>query len=192
MVNPEAITIYDRTAEQLDEFLVYCVCVAGKRSSTIAPRVQSLYEWICPTGNTRFLCALASMTEPEIMMAVRRQGIGPFTQKGYALHRLAQLWAADQFDPQVCTREQLEGIKWIGSKTACLFLLHSRPGLRVVSLDRHILAYLREQGISAPMDSPPKGSTAYKHFEQAFLNLADTQGRDPAEFDLAIWTERKS
>ena len=42
MIDPQNIVRYDYTDNELQELIVFCVCVAGKKASVIAPRVDKL------------------------------------------------------------------------------------------------------------------------------------------------------
>jgi thermostable 8-oxoguanine DNA glycosylase len=86
---------------------------------------------------------------------------------------------------RIVTIEQLESIKGIGSKTARFFILHSRPDQKVAVLDTHILKWLREQGYSAPKQTPTK--KRYAILESIFLTEAWKREMNPADLDLMIW-----
>lgn len=86
---------------------------------------------------------------------------------------------------KTCSVEELEAIPWIGPKTARCFLVHSRKNVKYACLDTHVLHYLRDQGIDAPLSTPT--GKKYKYFENIFLRLANEAKMSPAKFDLWIW-----
>ena len=40
MINPAEVTNYNRTQSELQEFLLFCINVAGKKSSIEAPKLE--------------------------------------------------------------------------------------------------------------------------------------------------------
>ena len=80
---------------------------------------------------------------------------------------------------------ELESVNGIGSKTARFFVLHSQKDARVACLDVHILKWLREQGYSAPKQTPTK--KRYAILESIFLTEAWKREMNPADLDLMIW-----
>lgn len=112
---------------------------------------------------------------------MKSAGIGCYSQKAITFMQLAE----SNLNLKSCGVEDLEKIKGIGPKTARCFLIHSRPNQRLAGLDTHILKYLREKGIDAPLSTPP--AKKYKKLEQEFIKLADNAGKSVAEFDLEIW-----
>jgi thermostable 8-oxoguanine DNA glycosylase len=191
MVDPFRITDYNRDDEGLDEFLVFAVAVAGKDSSRTAQAVRRLRDRLAamagPVG-PRFLDLLARFSREEIAAALHECGIHPHNQKAEALHGLASAWQSGTFDPRTCILAQLEAFRYVGSKTARFFLMHSRPGQRLACLDTHVLKHLRSRGVpDVSSKTPDKRSATYRRLEERFLRMADEAGMSPADYDLSIW-----
>lgn len=100
MVDPMNITIYDRNDRQLQEFLIFCICVAGKTAQTTALAVERFlnilsYEDpdpICKGCTLRPLTLIGLFSESEIAEAMRQAGLGCYYQRSVALKRLATMW----------------------------------------------------------------------------------------------------
>ena len=52
MIDPKNITNYNRTRVELEEFLLFAICVAGKSSSQIAPKINALCAEAKDCGDT--------------------------------------------------------------------------------------------------------------------------------------------
>ncbi len=87
---------------------------------------------------------------------------------------------------RTCSVDDLENIYGLGRKTSRCFLIHTRKNARVAGLDVHILKFLRDQGIDAPI-STPSSRKKYLELEKTFIEFADKAGKPIAEYDLAIW-----
>ena len=44
MINPAEVTNYNRTQYELEEFILFCINVAGKKSSIEAPKLEVFIE----------------------------------------------------------------------------------------------------------------------------------------------------
>lgn len=191
VTDPDNLT--EKPPENLEEFAVFSVCVAGKTARTIQKcltrfwdsMIQELHhskkpgeahEW---WGRGPF-AMLREFQARSIALRLKRAGVGCQTTKGRALHELA--WA--DFDLSNVTTDELEMIHGIGPKTARFFLIYTRPGIKLACLDRHILRWMREQGVDAPEDTP--SGRRYRVLEEKFLSMVP-EGRTVAEFDLEIW-----
>jgi len=185
MIHPDRITNFNRAPWQLEEFLLFCVCVAGKSAHTQAERLE------------RFLGSVAGRRGPiqkvrallgsgQLRSALERAGIGQYRRIGAAFGELA----SKRFDLASVSIEDLESITGIGPKTARFFVLHSRPGQRVAVIDRHVLGFLRECGLTTLL-RPPGDAKRYRELEEVFLQQADAEGRAPHELDLSVWLARR-
>lgn len=193
-IDPNAVTDFNRTDAQLEEFFIYAVCVAGKQASVISRQVEDLLaalhrERPAEAENHKPLTPFVLLNfhdQDGIARRLQAQGIGCYNQKAAALCKAAGLWVFNELDLRTCTVADLEAIKWIGPKTARFFLLHSRPGQRLAAIDTHILKFLAAKGVKVPQSVPGKGNT-YTRLEREFLKLADEAGKSPADYDLMIW-----
>ena len=58
--------------------------------------------------------------------------------------------------------------------------------MRFAGLDTHILKFLTAKGFDAPK-STPASKKKYVELEQAFIEIAEKEGKTPATLDLEIW-----
>lgn len=178
-VDPDKITSYVCTNPELELRILFWVCAAGKNGNTAARCLEKLLDKWQDLGETPF--SIVGKI-PNLSQEMKVAGIGCYNNKSVTFLQLSQSGLNLQF----CSVEDLEGIKGIGPKTARCFLIHSRPNQRLAGLDTHILKYLREHGIEAPVSTPPTGKK-YRELEKHFLALADKAGKSVADFDLEIW-----
>lgn len=183
MIDPQNITKYDRTQEELEELALFAICVAGKRADLTAQKVDAFLK-------------LLNQKHPGVkpfraIYQEGRQGVYGLLQQVRMgqYNRISDAFMAVSNVDMKCT-----GVVWlesaIGPKTARFILLHSRPNQRYAVLDTHILAWMRDQGVKTPKSTPPAGDR-YNQLEQEFLRLIGN--RDVAEVDLEIWrSKRKS
>jgi len=186
MIDPTKITNYNRTEDELEEFLVFAILVAGKTAKTQAKKLEefyngrleygkvfqkySLFEWI------NYLVHTNSLT-----IEMMRYKLGQYKRLYKALSGVLRFegWLDE------VSVEDLESVNGIGSKTARFFVLHSRKDVRHAVLDVHILKWMRGQGYSAPKQTPTKKK--YAILESQFLTEAWKREMTPADLDLMIW-----
>jgi len=191
MIDPRDVTKFDRTDAETQEFILFCVSVAGKGAKQIA---SALDRFLNPNDGSLSPYQKLTMTPFEKIRlyiewgTLRRQletsRIGKYTKLTNAFTILANC----KYDLMSVTTEQLETIPGIGPKTSRYFILHSRPTKNIACLDTHILAWLRDQGHDAPKKSPT--GSVYRQWEKVFCEEADKRGKSVAALDLEIWNER--
>lgn len=176
MINPYSITNFERSQAELEEFLLFCVCVAGKNAIIQA---QKLNDFLAlEEGDTPFQ-KIANMSKKLMIWPnLQKVKMGQYDRIGHAFCELR--W----FDVNNISIEDIESIPGIGPKTSRFFMVHSRPNQRYGVLDTHILRYMREQGIKTPKATPDKKQ--YSKYEKLFLDLVP-EGMSVAEFDLELW-----
>lgn len=187
------------TDEQLEDFIVFSVCVAGHSAKATRPAVTKLAKTLCEDpspGATRggFLDEIRFAGHMGILPGVLKDcGMGCFNQRAKTLETLAEEVSIGQLDLRTCTPEDLERIPGIGSKTSRFFILHTRPNQNYAVLDVHVLRYMKKLGYDVPAATPSKKK--YAELEQKFLALAKKRGKTAAQLDFQIWkagaTKRK-
>ena len=184
MIDPTDVTKFDRTVPQLEEFLLFCIIVAGKRARMQAPKLhQFLTENEAEPNETPFSIIQRLHREGRLLEAIQSARLGQYTRLARCFDQVSKL------DPVTCTTDDLEAITGIGPKTSRYFLLHSRADTRVAVLDRHILRWMSEKlGIKVPANTPPAGK-AYNKLEEAYLEYCQQHRVSPADLDLAIWNK---
>lgn len=180
MIDPFNVTNYNRTTAELQEFWLFCLCVAGKTASTQAKLLDGFLKASRLDEDTPFQVIQSLVDDDDLLPMVQLSRLGQFNKLAKAFEQSLTL------DLKTCTVEQLEAIHGCGPKTARFFLLHSRKGARVAALDTHILKHLNAHGIKAPATTP-SSKKEYRRLEAEFLKLADAAKMDSADYDLMIW-----
>ncbi len=173
---------YTFSDRELEEFLIFSVCVANKTAKTIAPRV----DWLCRQYEGSPLQGLDQFSQPRIRTLLKRSGIGCYALKSKALKSAARLICQGRLDLRNCSVEDLESLPGIGLKTSRFFVLHTRRRVKHAILDTHLLKFLRAQGHDAPLVTP-KSAKRYNELEGFILTYAAQAKQTPAEFDITIW-----
>ena len=189
MINPEKVTNYDQTDRQLEEFILFWVCAAGKNGRTAA---RCLDKFLTDTAatyqkNTPFRTILSVHALFDLSSMLKYCGIGCYTSKAKTFYELAVAKHKGELDLRTCTANDLETIHGIGPKTARCFLLHSRKNAQVAGLDTHLLKHLKNLGYDVPKSTPT--GKKYLTLEKIVLSLAKEAGMSPADYDLMIWNK---
>ena len=190
MIDPNNITNYALTDEQLEEQLLFWVCAAGKTAKSAAKGLQNFLEMIGgfihgPFKAIRVQSAMETLginILPKLPEILRSCGIGSYNGKAETMRQLA----FSDLNLRTCSPGALETIKGIGPKTSRCFILHTRRNARFAGLDTHILKFLRSKGHDVPKNTPGD-KKVYKKLEKLVLKYADEAGMTPAGFDLEIW-----
>jgi hypothetical protein len=138
-------------------FLIFCVCVAGKRGAQTLAKVEQLVQWLLdppPPPNVRLLDRVRQY-DWVLASKLRELRLGQYKRIAGALNVLSQLWSTKVLDPDNPELEpdDLEAVSGIGPKTARYFLLRAH-GKHYAALDTHVLKWLRSQGYKAPRSTP--------------------------------------
>jgi len=180
MIDPTVITNFNRTERELQEFLLFCICVAGKTAWQIAKKVDSLIKVSClSTGDSDIFLSLSKQDDLYSFLISRK--IGNYKKHTRCFRELIKA----NLDLRTSSVEDLEKIHGIGPKTARYFVLHSRDNSRVACLDRHVLKWLGEKGHKVPKSTP--SGNKYKQLESIFIKEADMQNISISKLDLNIW-----
>lgn len=185
MIDPQNITDFNRNYAELEEFLIFAVCVAGKKATQMAPKVAKLcFSTDFPAGVFAILAMMDKVG--KLRWWLEENKIGNYTMKEKCIRQLVQV------DARTVTVDELVTIPGIGPKTARFYALHSRPNQRLACLDTHILAWLADQGHQGVPKASPGDPKVYDKWEKIFLEECDKRGMLPADLDLAIWRERSN
>jgi endonuclease III len=187
MIDPTKITKFDRTPNELIEFWLFCVMVAGKPALRIAPLLERLLA--NTPGSTNFE-KVQHIADPARTMEILQQfGIAPYKDRRPAFQVTGQRLAANPAYLSEASVDDLATIPGASFKTARIFVLHSRPNQRYAVLDTHILSWLRSLGIAGVPKVSPTGAK-YLKLEQTLLEICRATNCDPASLDLRTWEER--
>ena len=186
MINPAEVTNYNRTQYELEEFILFCINVAGKKSAIEAPKLEVFIERakdITKEG-TPFNCIKKLIKLGRLNEIMHWAKLSPYAQRYNSYVAVAKIK-----DLQSVTLNRLLQVPGIGLKTARFFLSHSREDFDEPMLDTHILRFLRDQGyVDAPKSTPTNENT-YHYFANIFKNIARQLGKSVTDLDLEIWKQ---
>jgi hypothetical protein len=182
MIDPNNITKYDRTQAELEEFALFAICVAGKKSQQTAHKVNAFIQLLAARQpGVRPFHAIYREGRAQVRALLEEVRMGQYTRISNAFMAVSGVDIT------------FAGVVWLesalGPKTARFILLHSRPDQKVAVLDTHILAWMRSKGINTPKQTPRAGKR-YEELEKQFIALIGNQ--DVAEADLSIWRDRSN
>jgi hypothetical protein len=195
MIDPNKVTNAARTADELEEFLLFCVVVAGKNADQQSAKLERFLG-----GRSPFAFIRAARREGRLGELLKEVRLGKYALLARSFSELSLSGA----DLAACTWEELTAFPGIGIKTAKFFVLHSRPSEMHGVLDTHVLAWMGEhwagagpRGLAVPRHSP-QDPRAYRFWETVYFGMVSARhhGRangqvDWARFDLDLWRERR-
>ncbi len=178
LVDPDQVTKFDRTEEELQLFWLFSLVVAGKTAKTQAAALERFLGNI--PGDSPFEKISYAWVHDTLRRRLESARLGQY-------NRLEQAFIDSiHLELSKCTIEDLEEVHGVGPKTARFFLMHTRPNQRIAALDTHVLKHLRAEGIDAPKLTPQSGKR-YRELEEKFLALVDKSGMTVADYDLKVW-----
>jgi thermostable 8-oxoguanine DNA glycosylase len=186
MIQPHKITDYNRTEAQLQEFLLFCVCVAGKSSEQQAKKLEIFLAGHCGVGEMLPFAMIRMYGYTGVYCNLEATKMGQYKRITKAFCAIAEA----NLDLRTCTVNDLEKIPGVGLKTSRFFLTHSRPNQEYAILDTHILTHMRNDlGIPTPKTTPTN-PTKYYDLESKLLEVIKKSGKSYADYDLEVWSKR--
>ena len=192
MIDPKKVTDYNRNEWQLQEFLIYCVCVAGKKSEIESPKVRKFCmdarfgHGLTPFELIRKLLSVSSVEEDGLMQHLKKYKIAPYQQRYNSFKDIVTLLDEDLRE---VTIDQLQEVRGISTKTSRFFLTHSREDFDEPVLDTHILRFLSDFGYKDVPKSTPQNPKVYERLSKLFRSIARFEGKSVTDFDLEVWTK---
>ena len=189
-IDPYNITKFDRTEEELQLFLLFCIVVAGKTAYIQAEKLEqflcSVNERLMMPGRVLPFQTLKCAEQHGILMEeIQKAKLGQY-RKIYAGFKFISEY---KFDLRKTTTEQLEVIPGVGMKSSRFFLLHSDLNYQnnIAILDTHILKFIKENIDERAPKSTPTIRVTYKFWEDRFLCWCEQNNKNVADFDLEVW-----
>lgn len=192
MIDPKKVTDYNRNEWQLQEFLIYCICVAGKKSEIESPKVRKFCTdprfgfGLTPFELIRKLLQVSSVEEDGLMQHLKKHKIAPYQQRYNSLKDIVTLLDDDLSGVSL---DELQEVRGISTKTSRFFLTHSREDFDEPVLDTHILRFLSDFGYKDVPKSTPQNPRVYAKFAKIFRSIALFEGMSVTDFDLKIWKQ---
>ncbi len=189
-VDPYNITNYNRSKNELECFLLFCIVVAGKTAYIQARKLNEFLTSI----NTRLMMpehvgpfqSLISADQHGILMEeIQKAKLGQY-KKIYSAFKYISL---NKIDLKNTTPQELELIPGVGMKSSRFFLLHSDIKYKnnIAILDTHILKFIKENIDERAPKSTPTVKVTYKYWEDLFLYWCEVRNKNVADFDLEVW-----
>ena len=190
MIDPYKITNYNRNQYELEEFLLFCIVVAGK---TAYIQAQKLNDFLVSV-NTR-LCMPEYINPFQSLKSAEQHGILMEEIQKAKLGQYKKIYAGFKYisehnlDLRKTTTEQLELVPGVGMKSSRFFLLHSDETYKdnIAILDTHILKFIKENIDNRAPRSTPTIRVTYKYWEDVFLYWCELNNKSVADFDLEVW-----
>ena len=190
MIDPYKITNYKRTRAELEEFLLFCITVAGKTAYIQAGKLEQFLQSInkrlmMPDYVNPFQTIKSADQHGILMEEIIKSKLGQYKK----LFKSFKYIINNPINLESSLPSELEQIPGIGMKSSRFFLLHSfeRYNCSIAILDTHILKFIRENiDIRAPKSTPVIAVT-YKYWEDVFLYWCELNNKNVADFDLEVW-----
>ena len=186
MINPKKVTKYNRNEYQLQEWLLYCVMVAGKKSEIETRKLDTFLKGAKKLDMTPFeYIRYLNDDCGELMDELKECRIAPYTMRYNSFVDAVTLLSDNLSEVSI---DDLQEVRGISTKTSRFFLTHSREDFDEPVLDTHILRYLKDVGYDVP-SSTPQNPKVYAKISNWFKRLANFEGKSVTDFDLEIWKQ---
>ena len=189
-VDPYNITNYDRTKDELECFLLFCIVVAGKTAYIQARKLDefltSINKRLMMPEHVNPFQSLKSAEQHGILMEeILKAKLGQYKK----IYNGFKYITEHEYDLTRMTPDLLECIPGVGMKTSRFFLLHSDKFYKdkIAILDTHILKFIKENIDDKAPKSTPTIKVTYKYWEDVFLYWCERNNKNVADFDLEVW-----
>jgi hypothetical protein len=174
-----------KSADDLEDFIVFAIFVAGKPAARTRQVVNDFYAGRM-AGESPLRYARRLVDSGRLEATLRDARSGQYSRITRALDVLSGRLLAGEINLRECSVDDLESVPGIGMKTSRFFLTYSRKDVRHAVLDRHVLKWLGARGVEAP-SSTPTSRRKYAELERKFLEICDNMGIKPKELDFEVW-----
>lgn len=168
--------------EQLEWWILFGICVAGKGAKQTEAKINALLQDIGSNFKHKFSpFELIEWVRPCLMSYLKKHRLGQYKRIWKAFREVIKL------DLASISVEQLEAVHGIGPKTARMIILYYCPTAECVPLDTHVLKHLRVRGVPNVPKSTPSAGKNYERLEKEFVKMAKNQGFTVREYDTQVW-----
>ena len=189
-IDPYNITKFNRTEEELQLFLLFCIVVAGK---TAYIQAEKLEQFLCSVNERlmmpKFVLPFQTLKSAEqhgiLFEEIKKAKLGQYKKIFSGFKYISER----EYNLNRMTPKILEEIPGVGMKTSRFFLLHSDTFYKdkIAILDTHILKFIKENIDDQAPKSTPVIPITYKYWEDKFLFWCEQNNKNVADFDLEIW-----
>jgi thermostable 8-oxoguanine DNA glycosylase len=170
--------------------LLYCICVAGKKSEIESPKVRKFCVDprfgfnLKPFNLIRKLLKVSSVEMDGLKQHLKKYRIAPYGQRYNSFVDAVTLLPDNLSE---VTIDDLQKVRGISTKTSRFFLTHSREDFDEPVLDTHILRFLTEEGYDVP-EATPQNPKVYARIAKIFSAIARAEDKSVTDLDLEVWT----
>lgn len=189
-IDPYNITDYNRSNNDLELFLLFCIVVAGKTAYIQAKKLDEFLSSIhsrlmMPENISPFQIIKSADQHGILFEEIQKAKLGQYKKIYAAFKYLIE----NKLDLTKMTPDLLQCVPGVGMKTSRFFLLHSDINFKdsIAILDTHILKFIKENIDGRAPKSTPTINVTYKYWEDLFLYWCQCNNKNVAEFDLDIW-----
>ena len=190
MIDPYNITNYKRSKNELEEFLLFCIVVAGKTAYIQARKLDEFLKSVntrlmMPENISPFQTIKSAEQHGVLFEEIKKAKLGQYKKIYSGFKYISE----KEYNLNKMTPEILEKIPGVGMKTSRFFLLHSDIFYtnKIAILDTHILKFIKENIDERAPKSTPVIPLTYRFWEDMFLRWCSDNNKDMAEFDLEVW-----
>ena len=190
MIDPYNITNYNRTNHELEEFLLFCIVVAGKTAYIQAQKLQDFLQSVnarlmMPEDVSPFQSLKSAEQHGILFEEIKKAKLGQYKKIYSGFKYISER----EYNLNRMTPKLLEEIPGVGMKTSRFFLLHSDTFYKnkIAILDTHILKFIKENIDDRAPKSTPVIPMTYRYWESMFLNWCELNNKNVADFDLEVW-----
>lgn len=191
-IDPFSITNYNRSEEELQLFLLFCIVVAGKtayiQSQKLSNFLLSIQERLMlPEHISPFESLNSAYIHGILLEEIHKAKLGQYKKIYNSFIYICE----NPIDLKKCTPEILQNIPGVGMKSSRFFLLHSDKNWqnKIAILDVHILRFMRENICNLAPKTTPANPKTYYYWESMFLDYCLEKSLVVAEFDLEVWSK---
>ena len=147
MINPYSITNYNRSLNEKQEFLLFCMVVAGKTAYIQANKLEEFLRSIhnrlmLPDNCNPFQIIKSAHQHGILLQELQKAKMGQYNKlfKGF------KYIVDNPINLEQCKPDELEKIPGVGMKSSRFFLLHSNINYKnkIAILDTHILKFIHK------------------------------------------------
>ena len=190
LIDPYKVTNFKRSQNELEEFLLFCIVVAGKTAYIQSRKLDEFLASIkirlmMPENINPFQIIKSAEQHGILMEEILRAKLGQYKKIYSGFKYISER----EYSLNKMTPDILEKIPGVGMKTSRFFLLHSDINYKdnIAILDTHILKFIKENIDDRAPKSTPTIRVTYKLWEDMLLSWCRQNNKNVAEFDLEVW-----
>ncbi|MBO89047.1 MAG: hypothetical protein CMP14_05955 [Rickettsiales bacterium] len=194
MIDPLEVKNYNRTESELEEFLLFCINVAGKKSSVEAPKLERFLVGLKDRhgdecrfiGQNPFSLLRFAYVNGTLLDLMKKYGISPYSQRYNSYVDLVMSPHTGKTLAAATLKDLLQ-IRGVGLKTSRFFLSNTQKDFDEPMLDTHIMSYLRDEGHKDAPRTTPQNPKVYAKWAAIFSEKARQEGKSVRELDIQVW-----